>query len=155
MFSPREILEIAVRIEENGYAFYRFAAQNIDNQEAELLFNYLADAEINHKKVFTGLLSETVDSGPQWENHPGEHLAYLNAFAENLVFGKELKDKKNFVITGTEEVLQFAMQREMESILFYHEMKAYLPQAKQPILDAIIAEERKHFISLSNLKKSF
>ncbi len=154
MFSPKEILDIAIRIEENGYAFYQQAARKCGSQEVELFFTYLADEEANHKEVFSDLLSEFDEAATSWENHPGEHLEYLNAFADHLVFGK---DAKNFDFSdehGTEQVLQFAMRRETESILFYQEIKAYLPQTKHPIVDAIIAEERRHFTKLANLKKS-
>jgi rubrerythrin len=41
----------------------------------------------------------------------------------------------------------------MDAILYYTELKAFVSKEDQKILDSIIAEERKHFAQLSEIKK--
>ncbi len=42
---------------------------------------------------------------------------------------------------------------EMDSILFYYEMKDIMPQRAQPMVNKIITEEKLHLRQLSTLKK--
>ena len=49
--------------------------------------------------------------------------------------------------------IDFALQRELDSILYYQEMRAFVPERHFPTIDAIIAEERKHFAILSEARK--
>jgi rubrerythrin len=47
------------------------------------------------------------------------------------------------------------MQREADSILYYHEAKRFTGEKHYNIIDKIIAEERKHFGRLSELRKKY
>ena len=52
------------------------------------------------------------------------------------------------------EALAFAEQIEMDSVLFYTEMKRFIAQSQWPILDRIISEERGHYTKLSRMRKA-
>ena len=52
MFDPREVFQIAVRIEENGERFYREMASRIDDEEVQGLFSFLADEEVRHQRFY-------------------------------------------------------------------------------------------------------
>jgi rubrerythrin len=43
----------------------------------------------------------------------------------------------------------------MDSILYYHEIKRFVPASQHATLDQIIEEERKHFAKLSEVKKRY
>ena len=47
-FSSREILELAVRIEESGLNFYKEASASTDNADVKTLFDYLIIEEVLH-----------------------------------------------------------------------------------------------------------
>jgi rubrerythrin len=57
-------------------------------------------------------------------------------------------------VTDDATAFDFAIQREFESILYYQEVRPLLQAAQQPIIDAIIAEERRHFTVLTERKKT-
>jgi len=71
----------------------------------------------------------------------------------NLIFTKEIMDKQLSKIKNTAAALDFAIQRELDSILYYHEIKKLVPAAQHDTLEKIIKEERKHFLSLTAMKK--
>jgi rubrerythrin len=64
-------------------------------------------------------------------------------------------DKELAKIKDTIAALDFAIKRELDSILYYHEIKKFVPAAQYTAIDQIIAEERKHFSKLSAVKKQF
>ena len=51
------------------------------------------------------------------------------------------------------EALDFAIQREMDSILYYQEIKKLVDTRHTDAIDLIIGEERMHFAILSRLRR--
>ena len=51
--------------------------------------------------------------------------------------------------------MDFAIKRELDSILYYHEIKRLVPVAQHAAIEQIIEEERKHFSALTEMKKRF
>ena len=149
-FNVSEIYQFAIKIEENGEKFYRKVANKTKNKEVKDLFNFLADEEVKHKKVFEELLSKIEKYEPP-ESYPGEYFAYLKAYAEELIFpkGVEREMEKEDVI----EAINFGIRRELDSIMYYLEAKGFVPETQHNQLDKIIEQERAHFVKLSNLKK--
>jgi len=47
------------------------------------------------------------------------------------------------------------MQRELDSILYYHEVKNLVPAAQHEAIEKIIEEERKHYTTLLEMKKRY
>lgn len=154
IFSGGDVLQFAIRLEENGEAFYRRAAATADDRGVAELFSHLAEEEIKHKKIFQDLFSRV-----QWvepaQTYEGEYLAYLKNYMDGkIVFSADSKDELP-EINGTGAALDFAIQRELDSILYYQELKAFVAQKDFGSVDAIIAEERKHFALLSQAKKNY
>jgi len=58
-YSVNEIIEMAVQIERNGYAFYDEAAKRKDlDDDSRKLITWLRDAELDHEKTFLRLRDE-------------------------------------------------------------------------------------------------
>ncbi len=154
VFTASDIMEVAIRIEENGYNFYKFAEQIAKKENEKKLFAGLAQAEVAHKKTFEKFLAGMENSN-QFENYEGEYGEYLKSYVDNnLIFTKEIMDKQLSEIKDTAAALDFAIQRELDSILYYHEIKKLVPTAQHDAIEKIIEEERKHFLSLTEMKKS-
>ena len=154
VFTASDIMEVAIRIEENGYNFYKSAEQIAKKDNEKKLFAGLAQAEVAHKKTFEKLLSG-MEKGSQPESYEGEYGAYLKSYVDNnLVFTKDVMDKQLAKIKDTVTALDFAIQRELDSILYYHEIKRLVPAAQHDAIEKVIEEERKHFLSLTAMKKS-
>ncbi len=77
-FTAGDVLQFAIRLEENGESFYRKAAATADDKGVAELFSRLAEEEIKHKKIFEDLLSRVKWVEPA-ESYPGEYFAYLKS----------------------------------------------------------------------------
>ena len=151
VFAASDIVEVAIRIEENGINFYKFAEQIAKKEEEKKLFAQLAQAEVAHKKTFEKLLAGMGESNEP-ESYEGEYSVYLRSYVDNnLIFTKDVMDKQLAKIKDTKSALDFAIQRELDSILYYHEIKKLVPAGQHEAIE----EERKHFLSLTAMKKNY
>lgn len=156
VFDVDEVFGLAIRIEENGEKFYRHAAVVTEDETARYLFNHLADEELKHKEVFKDMISRMkVECKDRPESYPGEYMDYLrNYLDDNIVFNK--KAESEFAqIRDTIDAVNFAIDRETDSILYYSEIKQLVPQSGHALVDEIIAEERRHFLKLAEFKKDY
>ena len=153
MFDPNEVFQIAVRIEENGERFYRKMAEKLDDEaDVRRLFLFLADEEIKHRNYYSELLAAAGSVEPE-ESYPGEYFAYLNTYANGIIFSQEAFDRKIDEIDTAEAALDFAIGAEWDSIHFYQELQGLVPESRRNQLQEIIAEERRHFVKLSKMRK--
>ncbi|MCK4255463.1 ferritin family protein [candidate division WOR-3 bacterium] len=151
-FKASEIFQFAIRIEENGERFYRNMAQKIKNTNMEKVFTFLANEEVKHKKTFENMVSKIEKYEPP-ESYPGEYFTYLRAYADNIIFSQRKLEEEMSKINGVISAVDFAIQRELDSILYFLEMKNFIPESQRNLIDGIIEEERRHFVKLSELKK--
>lgn len=151
-FKASEIFQFAIRIEENGERFYRHAVKVTESDDSKEMFAYLADEEKKHKKMFKDLISRIEEYTP-FESYPGEYLAYLRSFVDKIIFANEEFDREIREIHNVPSALDFGIQRELDSLLYYYEMRRFVPKSQHKLIDKIIDEERKHFSQLSELKK--
>lgn len=144
LYSGYEIVEIAVRIEENGFAFYTEGAQAItDNQKIKNLFTDLAKKETHHVAVFRNLLSK-------WESESLEFSAeefdsYLQHVANTHIFHK--KDSGIAMaktIKNAKHALEIAYKFETDSVEFYTEMLKRTESDAVQLIKRIIDEEKEH-----------
>jgi len=155
LFESNEIFLFATRIEENGEKFYRHAAKMAKEKEPRALFTFLADEEVRHRKTFEEMLSK-MERRDVEESYPGEYLAYLHDYLDNkIVFSQGAKDSEYPEVKDTLSAIDFAIQREINAVLYYHEVKRFVAQSQQEDIDKIIEEERRHFSQLTEMKKSY
>ncbi len=143
-YSGQEIIDIAVRVEENGHAFYHAAAQLVHNrQEIKGLFTDLADKELTHIAVFQKLAekfdAESFDFGTQ------DASDYINHLAESHIFGKPESGKKLAeTIKTPKEALEVAFKFENDSVAFYTELLKFTRSNSKALVQQIIDEEKEH-----------
>ena len=53
VFSARELLDIAIRLEKNGETVYRGAIKKLSDPNLSLLLEWMADEEARHPLFFT------------------------------------------------------------------------------------------------------
>ena len=156
-FSSKEILEMAVRIEENGLGFYKSASASTDNAQIKELFDYLIIEEVKHVELFEALKEAITEGEPSDYNDPylEEESKYLNALADSSIFMKgEEGVNKAKAIKSDDEALDFAIQMEKDSILFYLELINMVRDHDRPTVKNILSEERKHIAKLTELRAS-
>ena len=150
-----DVLNFAVRIEEDGEAFYRKAAVEAKEGAIKKLFVRLADEEVKHKKVFHDMLSK-IDEYRPTESYGGEYMAYLRDYLDGkIVFTKEAEKNRLSVGNDALSAIDFAIQRELDSVLYYQELRQFIMERQRGIVDDVIAEERKHFALLAEAKKNY
>jgi rubrerythrin len=153
VFDANDIVEVAVRIEENGANFYRYAVQLAASEEVKTLFQILAAQEIIHQQIFAKILAGMDRNAPP-EGYDGEYASYLHNYVDNrLVFTAEAFAAELAKLRDEASALDFAIQRELDSIHYYREMRELLPEDRRDAIGKIINEEKEHFTRLSAMKK--
>jgi rubrerythrin len=153
LFEPSEVFQFAIRIEENGEKFYRQMVQKFDHPKVKELFSFLADEEIKHKKIYEEMVSK-IEKYEPFETFPGEYFAYLRAYADNIIFSQKKFDEEMATIKDIHAALDYAINAELDSILYYQEVKNLVPENQRTTIDGIIEEERRHFVKLSEIKRT-
>ena len=155
VFNADEIFEMAIRIENNGAAFYRKAASLQSDTKNQKFLEGLANMEDQHQKIFTEMRTTLTqkDKDPKVFDPYDEVSQYLTAMADTM--GGEGSPSVADSLTGDEtleEILRIAVGLEKDSILFYLGIKDLIPsQSGQDRIDEVIREERRHVAQLSNL----
>lgn len=148
-YSTKEIIDIAVGIEEAGYEFYSRCAESFTDDNISGIFRFLASEELEHKKKFEAMLAEIGEVQGEFSE---EYYLYLKVIGSGAVFGEDM-DCKAGEISGGLNAVKKAFMDEKKSILFYTEMKE-IYTANEPavsVLDYIIKEERRHVTTLIDI----
>jgi len=58
-------------------------------------------------------------------------------------------------LSKIQDVLNFAIEREKDAVLFYVGLEQYVPEKDRPTVRSIIKAEGTHIVKLSALKKEF
>ena len=148
-----EALAVAVRIEENGIAFYEEASRQSADPSAMDVFRKLAAMEKEHRSFFLELAKTADDLESRFANDPQNSFAgTLSAMADGAVF-----DAEAGTFTGKErpgEAVRAAIALEKDSIIFYLGLKSAMAESKERIrIDGIICEEMRHISILHELLK--
>ncbi|ABR30458.1 ferritin [Thermosipho melanesiensis] len=135
-----ELLGVALKIEGAGYSYYTKLA-NISTGKLKELFVELANEEREHAKIFEEILKSFEENQTLSLNE--EEIGYLKAFADDIIFPK-LSIK---VPQSVKEALKLAIEVEKDSIIFYTDIKALIPNKEA--FEKIIEEEKKHMKKLT------
>lgn len=154
-FNVDEVLEMAIRAEENAAAFYRKAAEMQSDMKNRNLLENLAAMEDGHRATFMEIRNTISDSEKrETVFDPNNELSlYLSAMVET--HGGEGSASALDSLTGTQtmqEVLDTAIGLEKETVLFYLGLKDMVPpKYGRDKIDGIIREERSHVAQLTSL----
>lgn len=146
-FNADDIFEIAEQLERNGAAFYRDAADSVDDIAVKEFLLEFASMEDDHEKTFIALRKAltAAEKTPTVFDPNNESALYLKALADTRVFFK-----KEIDISTSEGIFKSAITAEKDSIVFYLGMKELVPGALgKERMDAIIKEEMGHIKVLS------
>jgi len=152
-FSVQEVVEMAINTERSGQAFYQTASKLAKEKNLKELFQYLAEEEGKHLKVFQGLYN-SLKQGPgttpyNWE----EAKLYLKALVDSRFFtGPDkainlVKEAKSEI-----ETVNLAINFEKDTLLFFYEMLEATKSQDRDLVKKIIEEEKKHIRRLSTMK---
>ncbi len=157
VYSINEIIEMAVQIERNGYAFYHEATKRRDLDPKSLEFlAFLRDQELNHEKTFLNLRDdaemENLELSQDWE--------MVAAYLKTIVEGRIFNDPESAIRKAGEAkdifgVLDNAISFEKDTLLYFHAISDNINNPKAlATLRRIINEEVSHVLKLNDYKKS-
>ncbi len=151
-----DVFTMAVRIEENGKAFYAGAAAKTTEPNAKKLFEELAEMEAGHIKQFKELrakLEKTFEGARVWDPE-GLAESLLQSAADTHIFTVQAATERVKNLGRVEEILDMALQFEKDSVVFFLGMKDMLPdESGKAEIDTLIDAERDHIRLLSQKKK--
>lgn len=146
-----ELLNFALTLEQKGEKFYKESANLVTKEELKNLLHELAKEEKEHSVFFHKLLEQDKSYDPE-NPFSDEYYEYLYQYANISLFKtKEKKIEKGNII----DILNFAIDVELYSILYYFELKKYLNQNDYEILEKIIVEEKSHYNKLVELLRKY
>lgn len=150
MFSSKEILDIALMIEQNGETVYRRAIKNLMQPELVDRLTWMADEEARHLEWFKKLQSKIEDNHASLE--AGEMSTEL---LQSLVGGQgfTLDDVDFSKVDDVSRLIDIFIEFEKDGILFYEMLRTFInsPDVIEH-LDQIITEEYRHIDTLQRIK---
>jgi len=150
LYSGEDVLKLAIELERRGQDLYRLSLTRAENPQLKTLFDYLLGEEIKHEKIFQNLMEE-LSAGAQIQK-VADFTSYLQALYESyLLVTKSKASKLIEAVEKPEDLLKAAFVFEKEIILFFHELRRYIPESDHPILEQVIREEHNHLIRINQL----
>jgi rubrerythrin len=152
-FNADEVFEMAIRMERNGAAFYRRAADLHARTPSRDTLLGLAAMEDEHERLFTDMRrnrpKQPVDATAFDPDAEGPR--YLDALAGGS--GTEGSETARANLTGREslaDILAIAIGLEKNAILFYLGLKDLVAnEADRHDVQTIINEEKGHVVTLT------
>jgi rubrerythrin len=154
LFAVAELLDMAVKDEETGIAFYRALAEATTSEHVKEQCLAISRQEEGHAKRFRKMVEE-VGQYQSAEEYPGQYEDYVRSLLESRAFpdpGKAAQKARE--AASDADALDTAMRLERDTLLFLQEMKNFVPQTHTEYVDEIIGEERGHLTDLTRLKAS-
>lgn len=150
MFTSREILDIALKIEKNGEAVYRQAIQDLVNPDIARRLAWMADEEARHAEWFMKLQS-------QLSTHKDQiALDEMNSDVLQNIIGKQSFTLQDIDFSGVDDMrslINIFIEFEKDGILFYEMLRTFVKDRDVlESLDQIIAEEYRHIETLQEIK---
>jgi rubrerythrin len=154
-FSKNEIIEMAVKIEKNGFAFYDRALQRSDlDNDAIKLLQTLRDEEKVHEQIFLNL-REKIDnfdmtSDINWD----EAKSYIQSMVDTHLFNQPEKAIQLAASArDMKDLVSNAIQFEKDTLLFFYFIKKFVENEKsKKAIENIIDEEVSHVVKLKKIQ---
>jgi rubrerythrin len=153
-FAGKEVLELAIKIEQNGVTFYKSLADRATNSQISEVFSQLAQEEQDHISTLKEWLDKLAERETT-ESYPEEYGAYMKNLADESAYQCDTACQSLVSKAATElETIQVGLFFEKDFLLFLYEMRDFVTQADMSIIDSLIKEEKQHLIQLLRLKKN-
>ncbi len=152
MFTMDDLLEIAIKMEENAGSVYIRAAEKINHKELKSMLTWMAGQETSHVLWFADLknkFSLEIDEADLKEMAP---QALQDMIGEKTL---SLEDVDFNKIKTVSKLLETFIYFENDTIMFYELLKMFIQEEKVlKGLKQIILEEKKHIKELKTMMSS-
>ncbi len=154
VFRAVELMEMAIRIEDHGRAFYEACLSSTADIELKEVFRFLLEQEVAHARLFSRMKKGLDADETIPESYSGELRNYLEAFVEREVFdAPETVSKRLLNIQNPVEAIDAALEFEKKSILFYSGIRTLVRLSEVGQVDRVMAEEHQHVRRLQAFRR--
>lgn len=148
-----EVVQNAIRVENDGYQFYRLAEEKTKDAKGREVFASLAKDETNHMQILKSLYQSIKEKGEYHFDEAKDMKHILESASESPIFSKEFKqrlDQAQFEMT----VLSIGILLEKNSIKFYKKSAQESKDKDVKMLFNYLADwEGEHLRALVNQQK--
>lgn len=145
MFQLEEIIDIAVRLEENAAAVYRQAMDRADGKALRSVLQWMIDEERQHARWFNNLRQRA-------ETAANPIARAMNREMLAQMIGPQSFSLKQVDFAGLPDVdalVDVLVEFEKDTILFYEMLSGFIQEPEVLAgLHTIIAEEKRHITQL-------
>ncbi|MFQ6092343.1 MAG: ferritin family protein [bacterium] len=149
--SQREILEYALKFEQDGYDFYCSASEKVSNPLGKKMLQWLAREETEHKKKLKSAYEKMKAEGKWGESAPGTEER--DTFRFKTLFSQAKEKVKAIVPADVDELkaLEMAMEMENKGYKFYtHAQNEIEDPEGKALLESLARDESDHYDALQN-----
>lgn len=152
IFKASDILLAAQEVETRGEVFYNRLVETAGDDKLKETFRFLANEESKHREIFRKLYERLGQVElPAWAEED-EYASYLRFLIDShTLFRLGDVDKISALACTREEAIQTAMGFEKDTILFFTEMREFVPEGEKKHIQDCIEEERAHLRLLARL----
>jgi len=157
VFDVREMLDMAIRDEESGEAFYAALAETAKDQALRERFLAIAAQEKYHAARFRTMLKELGDYRPVKQSYDGEYEEYMRAMLSARAFStpeEAAREARKMGAAQPADAVNMAIRMESDTLLFYTEIRRFVETKLVSIVDDIVREEKEHVYELTAIKKT-
>jgi rubrerythrin len=154
LFAASELINIAIREETTGAAYYRAVAKKTKSKQLKDFAAKVAKMEDEHAAKFRKLLQKAGDYRPVGEQYDGEYQEYIAYLVEGRIFpmGQDA-EKMAAAQESDRQAVETAAQMEKNTLLLYQELLQFVPENERPVLKDIMDEERMHLVQFTKFKQ--
>ena len=154
-FSKNEIIEMAVKIEKQGFAFYDRALQRNDlSNNAKKLLQTLRDEEKVHEQTFLNLREKIDNFDLRSDINWDEAKLYIQSMVDTHLFNQPEKAIQLAASArDMKDLVSNAIQFEKDTLLFFYFINKFVTKEKsKKAIENIIDEEVSHVVKLKKIQ---
>jgi rubrerythrin len=152
-FAGSEVLQMAVELEKKGKAFYDSVVAAQKDAKTKEIFQFLADEEVRHEKVFRTMLKDVETKTDQSPYDDTEMVLYFRSLIDRKIFPSEEEGPSlNEVVRDPGSAIRIALSLEKDAVLFFNELLHVSDKKDHKVIGKIIEEERDHIHRILLLK---
>lgn len=151
IFYVSEVVKFAIEKEKESYFLYKQLSEKVTDKNLKDIFRKLMEQEKYHEAFYEKMLNSIREEQSTGVSEDDEYVAYMKELIEE---SRSTLPVSALDLTDLKAVLDYAIAREKDSVLFYTGLKNLVKNSMHEHIDLIIREEVKHMAILTGLKKN-
>ena len=149
-----DVVDLGIEKEIARRDFYAHVAESFEDDALKNLFTRLKNWEAAHIKKFRAIRGK-LDDVQMKESYRGELKSYMKTLVNEKLYKKVSAKSFSGAVKKPLKAIKTGIQFEKDAILFFTELLPYVQGEDKNVIEALIAEERKHILHLIGLKRKY